>query len=124
MSEEVKTPNLEEPSLGQGSMDHDGFTKQLADNCVEYALFIIHSQLDTRKQLSQIESVRKSALQFCESLTKTYIWQKDEFNLELKNEQGKSLKPSFPKLHPLLTTIMPRTCLSPRIDRLWGCGRG
>ncbi|KAH6982798.1 SGT1 protein-domain-containing protein [Ilyonectria sp. MPI-CAGE-AT-0026] len=68
--------------------EHDGFERQLPDNCVEYLLFVLDSQLDARKQLSQIESIRKSALQLASSLTKDYIWQKDEFNLELKTEQG------------------------------------
>lgn len=81
-------------NLGGGVDDaapeHDGFERQLPDNCVEYLLFILDSQLDARKQLSQIEAIRKSALQLASSLTKDYIWQKDEFNLELKNEKGKN----------------------------------
>ncbi|KAF7545712.1 hypothetical protein G7046_g9496 [Stylonectria norvegica] len=66
----------------------DPVDSQLPDNTVEYLLFILDSKLDARKQLSQIESIRKSALQLSASIAKDYIWQKDEFNLELKTEQG------------------------------------
>ncbi|KAH7154831.1 SGT1 protein-domain-containing protein [Dactylonectria estremocensis] len=70
------------------AFEQDRFQRQLPDNCVEYLLFVPDSQVDTRKQLAQIESIRKSAIQLASSLTKDYIWQKDEFNLELKNERG------------------------------------
>lgn len=95
----MKAPAFEEPATGQDTTDQDGFTNQLADNCVEYALFVIDSRLDSRKQLAQLETIRKSALRFCESLTKSYIWQKDEFNLELRNEQGEQLQPQ-PRSEP------------------------
>ncbi|KAI5466511.1 SGT1 protein-domain-containing protein [Mariannaea sp. PMI_226] len=65
-----------------------GFQRQLPDNCVEYLLFILDSKLDARKHLSQIETIRKSALKLANDSTRDYIWQKDELNLELKNEQG------------------------------------
>ncbi|KPM40170.1 hypothetical protein AK830_g6380 [Neonectria ditissima] len=77
-----------EDGAGDPAPEHDGSKRQLPDNCVEYLLFVLVSQQDARKQLSQIESIRKSALERACSLTKDYIWQKDEFNLELKNEQG------------------------------------
>ncbi|KAK7414131.1 hypothetical protein QQX98_006993 [Neonectria punicea] len=66
----------------------DGFERQLPDNCVKYLLFVLDPHQDNRKQLSQIESIRKAALELAGTLTKGYIWQKDDFNLELKNEQG------------------------------------
>ncbi|KAK7428673.1 hypothetical protein QQZ08_004767 [Neonectria magnoliae] len=69
--------------------DSDGFERQLPDNCVEYLLFVLDPHQDNnRKQFSQIESTRKAALELAGTLTKDYIWQKDDFNLELKNEQG------------------------------------
>ncbi|KAI8676462.1 hypothetical protein NCS56_00533900 [Fusarium sp. Ph1] len=68
--------------------DQPEITNQLPDNCVEYLLFVLDPQLEARRQLSQIEGVRKSAIGLATSLTGDYIWQKDEFNLTLKNEQG------------------------------------
>lgn len=72
--------------------DQGGPINQLPDNCVEYLLFVLDPQLEARRELSQIEAVRKSALDLATSLTADYIWQKDEFNLTLKNEQGKGLR--------------------------------
>ena len=55
---------------------------------MEYMLFVIDSQLDPRKQLSALETVRKAALRLSEQLTKDYIWQRDAFSLESKSQDG------------------------------------
>ncbi|EOO02573.1 putative regulatory factor sgt1 protein [Phaeoacremonium minimum UCRPA7] len=51
-------------------------------------LFIIDSQLDPRKSLSALETVRKTAFQLSDQLTKEYIWHRDAFNLESKSQEG------------------------------------
>lgn len=81
---------IEEEEVPQqtSQAEESDFKNHLPDNCVEYLLFFLDSQLDARKQLSQIESIRKSAIDLATTLTKDYIWQKDEFNLTLKNEKG------------------------------------
>jgi hypothetical protein len=66
-----------------------GFDKELPENSVEYLLFVIDKQSDARALLSQFEALRKAALELCRSLSKDYIWQREEFDLELKNEGGK-----------------------------------
>jgi hypothetical protein len=67
----------------------EGFPKHLPDDCVEYSLFIIDSKLKSRKELlSYLEVVRKESLKLSESLLKEYIWQRDGFQLEVKNENG------------------------------------
>ena len=78
-----------------------GFERQLAENCVEYYLFLIDEQADTRHHLARLESLRKTAVQLSQSLTKDYIWQRDEFQLESKTENG-------------VHNINPRTILSPQ----------
>ena len=78
----------DDPAMNDTS--HGGFERQLPDNCVEYLLFYLDSNSDTRKQLPYLETIRKSALQLSSSIARDYIWQKDEFNLDLKNEQGRS----------------------------------
>ncbi|OBS19220.1 hypothetical protein FPOA_10944 [Fusarium poae] len=79
----------EEGSPQESSQTEDtNFKNHLPDNCVEYLLFFLDPQLDARKQLSQIENIRKSAIDLANTLTKDHIWQKDEFNLTLKNEKG------------------------------------
>lgn len=68
---------------------HSGFERELPDNSVEYLIFVIDKKLDARRTFSTLEAIRKEALKLCNELTKDYIWQRDEFNLELKNEGGR-----------------------------------
>ncbi|KAF5724981.1 sgt1 [Fusarium mundagurra] len=81
---------IEEEEFPQqkGNAEEANFKNQLPDNCVEYLLFFIDPQVDVRKQLAQVENIRKAAIELAVTLTKDYIWQKDEFNLTLKNENG------------------------------------
>ena len=67
-----------------------GFERELPDNAVEYMLFVVDEKLDARATVSYLETLRKAAMELSKDLTTDYIWQRDEFNLELKNEQGKS----------------------------------
>jgi hypothetical protein len=72
-----------------------GFPKYLPDDCVEYSLFIIDNKLKTQKELlSRLEAVRKESLKLVESLLKDYIWQRDCFKVEVKNEKGMSFAPT------------------------------
>ena len=67
----------------------EGFPKHLPDDCVEYSLFIIDSKLKSQKDLlSSLEAVRKESLRLSDSLLEQYIWQRDGFKLEVKNEKG------------------------------------
>ncbi|KAH8904614.1 SGT1-domain-containing protein [Coniochaeta sp. PMI_546] len=61
---------------------------QLPENCIEYMLFILDTQLDNRKVLSSLEEVRKAAFLLTDDITRDYIWQREAFNLELKHEKG------------------------------------
>ncbi|KAH6653722.1 SGT1 protein-domain-containing protein [Truncatella angustata] len=65
----------------------DGFPRRLPENCVEYIIFVIDSQLEARKLLSALEAVRKAAVQLTETLTKEYIWQRDGLQLEVKTDK-------------------------------------
>jgi SGT1 protein len=62
----------------------DGFPKRFPEDCVDYSLFVVDSALNPREHLNQLEVVRKEALKITKQLLKDYIWQKDEFNLELE----------------------------------------
>lgn len=66
----------------------NGFPRQLPDNCVEYILLVIDSQLEARKLLSSLEVVRKAAVQLAEKLTKDYIWQRDGLQLNVQSDKG------------------------------------
>ena len=65
-----------------------GFKRELPDNCVEYLLFALDGQADAQTQLHELEAIRKAAMHQSQTLTKDYIWQRDEFSLELKTEDG------------------------------------
>ncbi|KAL2107120.1 hypothetical protein VUR80DRAFT_5682 [Thermomyces stellatus] len=69
---------------------YGGLDMKLAENYVEYALFVLPQKEEgsARKQLSLLETIRKAALELCSSLTKDFIWQRDEFNLTLRNDHG------------------------------------
>ena len=68
---------------------HTGFERELPDNSVEYLLFVIHhDETHPRNILQQLGELRKSAFDLFSDLTRDYIWQRDEFNLELKNQGG------------------------------------
>ncbi|KAH8169029.1 SGT1 protein [Sarocladium implicatum] len=60
----------------------------ISENCVQYFLFVIDPKLDPRKKLAHLESIRQSTLRHSQELTKDYIWQREEFNLELRNDEG------------------------------------
>ncbi|ROT42706.1 SGT1-domain-containing protein [Sodiomyces alkalinus F11] len=63
------------------------FETSLPENCVEYFLFLVEEpSLDRRRKISKLEELRKSALRFSKGVLADYIWQKDEFNLELRDD--------------------------------------
>lgn len=69
----------------------------LRENCVEYSIFLVdpNASSDPLKQLSQLDDLRKTALQLANSLTADYIWQKGLFTLDVVTEQGSSSPPEW-----------------------------
>lgn len=74
-----------EEAANQNSVTGRG---QIAENCVEYYLFIIDQQSDNTTHTQSLEAVRKASTELFQSLTKSYIWQRDEFSVELKISHG------------------------------------
>ncbi|PNH42792.1 hypothetical protein VD0004_g4593 [Verticillium dahliae] len=67
----------------------DGLDKRLPENCVEYLLFLVdQNSTDRRKELSRLEELRKNALASAKDVASGYIWQRGEFSLEVKSDQG------------------------------------
>ncbi|CRK46725.1 hypothetical protein BN1723_007234 [Verticillium longisporum] len=67
----------------------DGLDKRLPENCVEYLLFLVdQNSTDGRKELSKLEDLRKNALASAKDVASGYIWQRGEFSLEVKSDQG------------------------------------
>ncbi|KAG5953377.1 hypothetical protein E4U53_005792 [Claviceps sorghi] len=60
----------------------------IAENCVEYYLFIINHQTDHVTHMKSLEVLRKAVVELCQTLTRSYIWQRDDFSVELKISHG------------------------------------
>jgi hypothetical protein len=65
----------------------------LPENNLEYLIISIGVQADAKTIQSRLEVVRKAAIKLCGSLTAQYIWQREEFNLQLHHEKGED--PAF-----------------------------
>ncbi|KAI9901376.1 hypothetical protein N3K66_003193 [Trichothecium roseum] len=82
------------PDIDPGAGDtagHTGLEREVPEGSVEYLLFLLGGpEADARATLSQLEALRRAALKLCSEVTGDdgYVWQRDEFNLELKNEEG------------------------------------
>jgi hypothetical protein len=74
-----------------GAAELDSLERLVSDDCVEYMLFVFDDGSNIRKQIQELENIRKAASQFVQTLAKDYIWQKDDFNLEVKVESGMKL---------------------------------
>ncbi|POS76631.1 hypothetical protein DHEL01_v204968 [Diaporthe helianthi] len=73
-----------------GDGNFEGFERCLPDNCVEYMLFVIDGKLQRQQHevFSRLDTVRKAAAQLSSRLTSDYIWQRDAFHVDLKNDKG------------------------------------
>lgn len=73
---------------GQSPSDSQG--TRLPEDCVEYMLFLVDDHnTDRRTLLSKLEALKRSALSYVKDVASDYIWQRDEFQLDVKNDQGK-----------------------------------
>ncbi|KAI1370284.1 SGT1-domain-containing protein [Hypoxylon crocopeplum] len=64
-----------------------GFPRRLPENCVEYLLFVLDNRIKAHSLLSELETIRKAALQLCDSVAKEFIWQRDSFQLRIERDQ-------------------------------------
>ena len=101
--------------MDDDAQNGQGFQRELNENCMEYMIFQISKESDTRKYLSSLESLRKDALQKEKALAQDYIWQREQFNLELINEKGKFTS----HVHIFNANTIPRSSLPPWPNRLW-----
>ncbi len=79
---------MEAQDLSASKDPSSGFERTLAENCIEYFLFVIDAQADGRSRISILEQVRKAAISLATDLTRDYIWQRDSFGLDIKHNQG------------------------------------
>ncbi|KUI72030.1 hypothetical protein VM1G_07928 [Cytospora mali] len=71
-----------------GEDEFKEYERVLPENCVEYMLFVVDADQQSKQFTSSLEAVRKAAVQLANQLTKDYIWQRHAFNLETKTDQG------------------------------------
>lgn len=87
---ESDTHSSSQPAGATNTKGSHGFERFLPENCVEYMLFFLEADVEPRRSLSSLEAVRKAAVQLTNQLTKEYIWQREDFSLEIKSTDGKS----------------------------------
>ncbi|KAI4262993.1 MAG: hypothetical protein L6R42_001842 [Xanthoria sp. 1 TBL-2021] len=68
----------------------DGFPKILPDDCVQYTLYIVDADLSHLEVRAQLRKVQAAATTLCKDLLKDFIWQREGFCLELKQQDGLS----------------------------------
>lgn len=71
------------------SLGHLGRT--LPEACAEYFIFLLGSQDGAGNILGRLESIRKAALELSHCIAEDYVWYRDEFNLEVRIDEGKVL---------------------------------
>lgn len=74
--------------------------KSLSENYVQYMVFLIDTSLAPSQKLAKLNAMRQAIIQLADLLTKDYIWQRDDFRLELKNEKGEGFSLGSTPLQP------------------------
>lgn len=69
----------------------DGFPKRLPDDCVEYTVHLINSSPAELTGRIRLRQVQQAANALTKGLLKDFIWQRQNFNLELVQENGKDV---------------------------------
>ncbi|KAL8891940.1 MAG: hypothetical protein Q9215_001051 [Flavoplaca cf. flavocitrina] len=64
----------------------DGFPRILPDDCIQYTLYMIEYNLSNLEIRAQLRKVQAAAAALCKELLKDFIWQRDDFSLDLKQE--------------------------------------
>lgn len=104
-------------AAGNADGGFKGFERSLPDNCVEYMLFVIDAKLQQQQHVfSRLDAVRKAAVQLSGRLTSGYIWQRDAFDVEVKNDKGGPHFPNVfrPPASSISLTALARSRLPPR----------
>jgi hypothetical protein len=65
-----------------------GFPKQLPESCVEYVIYLVNSKLQDAQIREHLRIIQKTANELSKALLTDYIWQRDDFNLELERKDG------------------------------------
>ncbi|KAI9807985.1 MAG: hypothetical protein M1825_005292 [Sarcosagium campestre] len=67
----------------------DGFPKRLPDDTVQYALYVIDEKLLTDAEVrGRLDVIYAAAVNLRDDLLKDFIWQREDFNLKFKQQDG------------------------------------
>ncbi|KAL2356000.1 SGT1 protein-domain-containing protein [Cryomyces antarcticus] len=67
----------------------NGFPKRLPEDCVEYVVYIVDSELNSETQVrSRLKEFQNAAIALSKRLLKDYIWQRESFALEVQREDA------------------------------------
>ena len=66
----------------------EGFPKRLPEDTVDYAVYVVDPALDQTQKVTKLKQVLQETTNVTKELLKDYIWQRDEFALELKLDDG------------------------------------
>ena len=73
------------------SSHSERFARQLPDDCVEYAIYIINEKIQGAQLRSNLQGISTAARNLQQKHLKDYIWQGDEFSLNLIHDEGRWL---------------------------------
>jgi hypothetical protein len=66
----------------------EGFPKRLPEDTVDYAVYVVDPALDQTQKVTKLKQVLQETTNSTKELLKDYIWQRDEFVLEIKLDDG------------------------------------
>ncbi|MCJ1471697.1 hypothetical protein MMC13_000337 [Lambiella insularis] len=90
----------------------DGFPNKLPDDCVEYAIYILDQTLNDSAIRERLRDVQSASNKLTRAILKDFIWQRDDFALELAKEDG--------NVGPSSRAIYNPNCLSKGVSHLRG----
>lgn len=91
----------------------------LPDDCIEYSLYIISSSLDANNDSElrlRLRDVQKQATELQKRYLKDYIWQRQEFSIELNKEDGEVCLAAQRKAEDRLTPFLGLSFLRGRTE--------
>ena len=89
--------------------DFDEFPKHLPDDCIEYTIYILDNISNDSKIREILREVQSAATKLIKTLLKGFIWQRQEFGLQLVRENGKVLTQLASTRQPCLTLSLQGT---------------
>jgi hypothetical protein len=66
----------------------EGFPKRLPEDTVDYAIHVVDPALDQPQKVAKLKKILQETTNFTKPLLNDYIWQREEFGLELKFDDG------------------------------------